>query len=136
MASAILLPHGVHLNPRTRLPWQDPRDIARVWTPDQTFVWEKASYTVPGEVSEERVQATADKYKRKFGKALEFQGWTVLGFDGPTLDRSVIAQGLCDPDRRRYVLYAKVTRRPETITVDVPDEDVVFYQRAGFRLVE
>ena len=136
MTTAILLPHSVHWNPRTRLPWQDPRDIAKIWTPSQTFVWEKAAYTVPGHVSEERVQDTAYKYKKKFGNSLEFQGWTVLGFDGPKEDRSVIAQGLTDPDRRRYVLYAKVTRRPRTITVDVPDQDVHIYQKAGFKLTE
>ena len=136
MANAILLPKGFRLHPRTGLTWQDPRDIARVWTPDQAFVWEKASYTVPGEVSEERVQATGERYRRKLGKLLEWQGWTVLGFDGPIWDRSIISYGLTDPDRRRYVLYAKVTRRPQTITVDVPDEDVAIYQKAGFKLVQ
>src|SRR3990167_7419715 len=107
MTNAILLPHGVKLNPRTRLPWIDPRDIARIWTPAQTFVWEKASYTVPNSVSEERVRDTAWRYKRKWGKSLEFQGWTVLEMGEPELDRSVVGFGLTDSDRRRYVLYAK-----------------------------
>lgn len=118
------------------MPWQDPRDVPRMWTLEQMFVWQKASYTVPGAVSEERVQATGDKYRRKFGKSLESEGWRVLGMEGPTLDRSVLAYGLTDPDRRRYIIYAKVTRRPETITVDVPDEDVPLYEKAGFKLTE
>lgn len=117
------------------MPWRDPRDIERVWTPDQKFVWEKFVFTVPAHCTEQQVQDAADKYKRKAGAALEFQGFTVLGFEGPEVNRGVVAQGTTPPDRRPYVLYAKVTRRPQTIRVDVPDEDIAIYQKAGFKLV-
>ena len=132
----MILPRAIRLNPRTHLPWIDFRDKERdkVWTPAQTWVWEKASYTVPNTVSEERVRDTAWRYKRKWGKSLEFQGWMVLEIGEPELDRSVVAFGLCDPDRRRYVIYAKVTRRPQTITLDVPDADIAIYQKAGWKL--
>ena len=128
------LPHPIRLDPRTRLPRRDYREVPSIWTPAHEWVWERASFTVPKEVSEERVRLVADKYLRKFGKALEQKGFNVLEFDGPNIDKSVVAMGMTEPDRRAYVLWAKVTRRPQIVTVNVPDEDVSLYQKAGFKL--
>lgn len=129
-----LLPHSVHLNLRTRLPRRDWRDVPRIWTPAQAYVWEKAVFTVPIETSEERVQAAAPRYKKRFGEYLETEGFRIVEFDGPCQDKTVVAAGITEPDRRRYVLWAKVTRRPREVRVDVPDEDVEIYQRSGFKL--
>ena len=109
--------------------------MPRIWTPAMEYVWEKASYTVPGNITEERVQDTGAKYRNKFGKVLEAKGFTVLRMDGPYLDTTIATVGVTDPDRRKYVIWAKVTRRPQTCTVDVPDEDVVLYAANGFKLV-
>ena len=130
----MLLPFGVRLDPKTRRLPVDPRSMPALWTPEQTYVWKSATFTVPAEVSEERVQFAADKYRLKFGKALELEGWRVLDMEQPTLDRSVLAHGTTDPDRRRYQIWAKVTRRPVEVRIDVPDEDVPIYLNAGFKL--
>lgn len=129
-----ILPFTVPLDPRTRAYRGDPRDGGALWRPDQGYTWEKASFTVPVDVSDERVWDARGKYRNKFGKTLEFEGWQVLGISNPRRDRSAVAYGTTDPDRKRYVLWAKVRRRPVTFTVDVPDEDVPLYQQAGFKL--
>ncbi|MDA1188801.1 MAG: hypothetical protein O2854_03880 [Chloroflexi bacterium] len=111
----------------------DPRTMPALWTPRQTHIWKSATFTVPIEVTEERVRFSADKYRLKFGKALETQGYNVLHMEQPKEDRSVAAAGTTDPDRRRYQIWAKVTRRPVEIRVDVPDADIPIYEKAGFK---
>ena len=113
---------------------EDWRDDHRSWRPGQRSVLEKCSFTVPDTVSEERVQDAGPKYRNKFGKILEQQRWTVLRLDGPNLDEGMVAKGITDPDRRRYVIWAEVKRRPTDYTFDVPDEDVAIYEKAGFSL--
>jgi len=116
------------------MPRVDPRDNPAIWTPAQKHVWEKAFFTVPAEVSEERVQVVGEKYRRKFGASLEQRGFEVLGMDGPNVDRGLVAAGTTDPNRRRYVVWAKVRRHPVVVNVQAPDEDVPIYQQAGFTL--
>jgi hypothetical protein len=128
-----LLPGGVRLDPRTRMPYTDPRALPGLWTPKQTHTWERAAFTVPDDVSEERVQDSAHKYRLRFGNALELQGYEVLAMGMPERDETVLARGTTDPDRRRYVIWAKVRRRPVEVKVDVPDEDIALYEKAGFR---
>ena len=130
-----ILPHEVHLDTRTRMPRGDPRDTPSIWTPRQRFVWEKASFTVPADVTEERVQFVADKYRRKFGKVLEEHGFEVLGMEMPHEGHDVVSVGITEPNRRRYIIWAKVRRRPVEIRVDVPDRQVAAFQRSGFSLV-
>lgn len=99
------------------------------------WTWEKAVFSVPGDVTEEEVAFAAPKYRNKFGDHLETQGFEVLGMDGPTRDGSVLGVGITAPDRRRYVIWAKVRRRPVEVKVNIPDEDVPIYQEAGFKLI-
>ena len=130
------LPDGYpnHLN-ADRTVRTDPRDQPRLWTPRQNFVWDKASFTVPITFSEERVQDSGDKYRFKYAKELWRQGFEILGMEGPYEDRSVVAVGMTDPDRRKYVIRAKVRRAPQEVRVEVPDADVSTYQQAGYKLV-
>jgi hypothetical protein len=108
-----------------------------LWYPGQSHIWKRGGFTVPRETTEQAVQDAAPNYRKKYGEFLESQeggGFVVLGFDGPHLDEGVVARGVTDPDRRRYVLWAQVRRRPVTIVVDAPDADIPIYQNAGFRL--
>ena len=129
----MILDHEVRLNSQ-RMPWIDPRDLPALWTPRQSYIWRKGTFTVPDTVSEDRVQFAASKYRNTFGQALEVEGFEVLGIEGPYQDHSMVAEAMVDPNRRPYCMRAKVRRRPEEIRVDVPDEDVPVYQASGFTL--
>ena len=130
----VLLDRPVRLG-HDRMPWEDPRRNPGLWTPSQTHVWRSGTYTVPAEVSEERVRFTADKFKLKFGKSLELQGFEVLEMGEPERDITVFGVGITEPNRRKYIIWARIRRRPATQVIDVPDEDVPLYQDAGYTLV-
>jgi len=132
----IFLARPVRLHTQTgELLGVDPRDERRGWKSGQSYVWQKGVFTVPVDVAEERVEFVAAKYRNRFGEALELQGFEVLSMDGPYRDGSVVAMGVTPPDRKRYVMWAQARRRPVEVKVDVPDEDVLLYQKAGFSLV-
>ena len=114
----------------------DPRNFPGLWVPEQQWVWDHATFTVPDNVSEDRVQFAASKYQLKYGKSLEKQGLRVLEMGKPEVNRGIVARGTTEPDRRPYVIWAKVTRRPVEVRMEVPDEDVGLFQKAGFCLVE
>lgn len=129
------LPHPVRLERGTReLLGVDPRD-SFLWTPAKKYTWEKAIFRVGVEWTEEKVQDVAGpKYRNKFGDHLEGEGFTVLAMDGPYYDGSVVAAGTTDPDEKRYVIWAKVTRRPITTHVEVSDESVPSFLKSGYSL--
>ena len=131
----ILLPRGIRLD-RKRDVVGDPRAFPSLYHPKQTHIWRRASFTVPAEAPEQLVQDAGHLYRQRFGEALEKQGFTILGFDGPHVDEGMVMGALTDPDRRRYKLWAKVCRRPVTVTVDVPDKDVPLYLQCGYKLKE
>lgn len=116
------------------MPYVDPRGFPGLYIPGQTYTWEKVVYTVPMDTSEERIQATADKYRNKAGAACEKQGFTVLGIDGPHRDYSLVAKNLVPPDRKRYVMWVKVTRAPAQIKVEVAEKDISEYEKIGLKL--
>jgi hypothetical protein len=95
--------------------------------------WESAIFTVPADVSHERVLLLGDKYRNKFGQSLEGQGLTVRRMGEPMLDSRPLET---DPDRRRYRLLAWCSRRPREIHVEIPDEAVPDMERMGLRLTE
>lgn len=110
--------------------------------PDTTYthgaVWESGTFTVPmrvGErvIDEEAVQAVADKYMARFGDVLEKRGYTVLRMLRPSLDKQQIG---VDPDRRRYVIWAWVKRRPVLLRFNIPDDAVPEMLKAGFALID
>ena len=124
---------GIHLGPGGTVR-SDPRNHQSRFVP-HGYIWQRGTFTVPDSVSDERVQESAAKYRNKFGTFLEIEGFTVLGIEGPTIDRGFVNRAVNDPDRRSYVLWGKVTRKPVRWKFEVPDEDVALYQKAGFRLV-
>lgn len=104
-------------------------------------------FTVPTSISEERVQAAGAKYRNIFGTHLEERGkkerddTKVVAMKGPTRvhqseSTSVWAQGLIDPTRKKYRVWAFVTRRPNAIHMEVPDALVPDAQEMGMILTE
>ena len=110
----------------------DPRGDQGLWTPQHSFIWEHANFTVPMETSEDRVQFASDKYRKRFGEEMERQGFTVLGMGRPERDYSIKAEGTTDPNRRAYIIWAKIRREPQVMHAEVKDEDIGLYEKAGF----
>ena len=127
------LPHSIPLD-RNREVVADPRNSPGLWRPGQMFIWRRGSFTVPMDVSEQRVQDDAHKYKKKFGEYLEREGFTVLGFDGPHRDTGMVAVAMTDPDRRPYRVWAKVTRRLQVVHLDAADKDIPMLQSMGWKV--
>lgn len=118
------------------MPRIDPRNYPALWTPAQSFIWDKATFDVPVDTPEERVQFYASKWRNIYGKRLEAEGFTVLALDGPKVYKGELAEAIVDPDRRRYVIWAKVRRRPTLVHVDVPDAIVPGLVEDGLTLEE
>ena len=96
--------------------------------------WERGTFTVPIATTEERVQLLAYKYIRKFGDFLEEKkGYRVHKVVGPVLDDGLFP---IPADRRKYVLFAFVSKRPIIPIFDIPDQYVPEMQKAGLRLLE
>lgn len=97
-------------------------------------VWERASFTVPSTVPDQTVLdgPVAERYIRRFGAHLEKQGFEVLTMVRPEAVRSQVLMDT--PDRKRFVMWAKVRRRPVTIHFDIPDHLIEAAQQVGFKL--
>ena len=104
-------------------------------TLEQNGCWQTAVFTVPAEVSDDRVQFSASKYKQRFGDTLEAQGWTVLAMNEPVLDTRKRVGGTA-PDRRPYMVSAWCRRAPQQIKVDIPDHAVPDMKNMGLALAE
>lgn len=139
MADVLLVPiHGnsqqvsqVSTNPIRRPGDYQPQDRSMI---DGGF-WKRASFTVPIETSEERVQLLAYQYQKK---AVEFwqarEGLIVMRVYAPELDTMPLP---VDKDRKRYVIYAWCRLpRPVEFKIDVPDSVVPEMEKSGFRLRE
>ena len=103
----------------------------------ESSIWRRGSFTVPVSTSDERVQLVSTKYMVRFGNSLEAQGYRVLKMTNPKVDDGVSAWAFLGPsnlDRKQYVMWALVTRRPVEWTIDVPDEQVHEMEKFGFRL--
>lgn len=102
---------------------------------DRDWKWKRAVFTVPASISHERVLDEGYRYRNYFGNALEREGFTVLdGMRGPVLakDQDI----LCDPDRRKYHIFARVTRSNLLVMrQDVPDAAVGKFQTLGWQPV-
>ena len=96
-------------------------------------VWERGTFTVPADVSEERVQLVAHKYMSRFGEALEKMGYQVLWMSQARIDPLPIPE---DGDRKRYRMMAWVRQRPVEIHMDIPDELVPEMLQKGMKLTE
>ena len=98
--------------------------------------WERAGFDVPANISDEQVQAGAGVYQRRFGEHLERQGFIILQMLKPVVAGKMEHQILTDPDRRRYHIFALVTRKPVTTHFDIPDVAVPAMQKIGLTLQE
>ena len=96
-------------------------------------VWERASFTVPASTPEERVMAAAGKYQNNFGKYLEAKGFTVLHMTPPLPANDAIEP---EPDRKKYFIYARAKRRPQEVSIMVPDDAVNDMMNLGMKLTE
>lgn len=81
--------------------------------------WERATFTVPKDVPDERVQFKADKYTRKAGKVFEAQGFTIRKVTPPRVSLSHL---VTEADRRRYDIFFFLTRTPILGRIEVPEE--------------
>jgi hypothetical protein len=96
-----------------------------------------ASLEVPDGVSADRMEFTGSKYRNSAGQAWEGEGFTVKLVQGP--ERCLMnCKGWIptDLDRNRYHVLGWGVRRPETVTLDIPDESVASMQGKGLVLVE
>ena len=96
-------------------------------------IWERGTFTVPDGIPEVRVNEKIAMYKRQFGELLERQGFTVLGMTSPTLS---IRRLITEPGRKRYDLFARVIRKPQTVRLHIPDKAVPALMAKGMRLLD
>jgi len=98
---------------------------------EQGGFWERATFTVPADVSDERVQFHTDKYTAKAAKVFEAQGCTVLKFTKPIVS---LGHLVTDDDRRRYDIFFWLRRKPVTIDFEIPEELIPEMQSKGLKL--
>lgn len=94
-------------------------------------VWQRATFTVPNGETDEAVQFRANVYKGRFGQVLEAQGFTVKEMLKPQVSgrRIPIEEG-----RRRYDIFAFVSREPVEQTFELPDKMVPEMLAMGLKL--
>ena len=107
--------------------------VAGIYNPETAAkgIWERGTFTVPEDVPDARVQDVAHKYLRKFGEALELQGFEVLEIIGPAISQGRMLPG---PGRKRYDCFARVRRKPVTINLEIPEEIIPEMQSKGLKL--
>ncbi|KKM85253.1 hypothetical protein LCGC14_1290860 [marine sediment metagenome] len=84
-------------------------------------VWSKGYYDVPDSWTEEMAQAVSPKYTKRFGEHLEREGFTILCFLKPVVAGAMEHNVFCEPDKRRYSIFAQVTRQPKELHFEIPD---------------
>ncbi len=94
-------------------------------------IWERGTFTVPEDIPDARVQGVAHKYLRRFGEALERQGFEVLEVIGPAVSRGRMPP---EPGRKRYDCFARVRRKPVTIDLEIPEQLIPEMQSKGLTL--
>lgn len=102
-------------------------------THTQGGIWERAVFTVPTDISHERVMLVAHKYMVRAGTHYESQGYTVLRCTQPAVDPRTY---LIPPDRRGYYMWFFLRRRPTEFHLDVRDDMVEEMEKLGLRLTE
>ena len=98
---------------------------------EQGGYWERATFTVPADVSDERVQSKADKYTAKAAKVFEAQGCTILNFTKPFVS---LGHLVTEGDRRRYDIFFWLRRKPETYNLEIPEQLIPEFQSKGWKL--
>ena len=98
--------------------------------------WKTGYFDVPITYSEEQVRWIAPKYLRRFGEYLELEGFTVLQMLPPQASGEISQHLFSQPDTKRWTIFARVTRQPQTIHVDIPDYAVPEMEKVGLTLQE
>lgn len=105
-------------------------------SPDLTLqqggAWESVRFTVPSDIPDEDVQArVSDKYMRVAGEFWEKNGFTVLHVKRPKLYEGNLP---IDADRRGYIVWGWLKRRPVEHTIDVPEAYIPKFEGMGMKL--
>lgn len=98
---------------------------------EQGGFWERATFTVPADTPDERVQFHADKYIAKAAKVYEAQGSTVLNFTKPIVS---LGHLVTDDDRRRYDIFFWLRRKPITYNFEIPEKAIPLMQSKGMKI--
>jgi len=93
--------------------------------------WERATFTVPVDIPDERIQWHADKYTAKAAEVFEAQGCTILKVTKPIVSLGHLPT---DGDRRRYDIFFFLRRRPITCELEIPEALIPEMQRRGLKL--
>ena len=93
--------------------------------------WERATFTVPADTLDERVQFHADKYVRRAAQVYEAQGCTVLRHTRPIVSLGHLPT---DGDRRRYDIFFWLRRKPTTYELEIPEALIPEMQMKGLKL--
>ena len=92
-------------------------------------IWKKGYFDVPTWYTEEQVTSIAPKYTRRFGESIEREGFFVVSMLKPVVSGDIEHKVFCQPDTRRYTIFAEVTRQPQVIKYDIPDYAVPEMQK-------
>lgn len=101
---------------------------------EQLGLWRTGFFTVPDTTPADKIEFHWDSYRRKYGAALEAEGFDVLYMGNPFQNHLSVHP--VDADRRRYEIQAWVRRRPKEVHILVPDNAVPQIQRLGLTLKE
>ena len=93
--------------------------------------WERATFTVPADIPDERVQWHADKYTARAAQVYEAQGCQVLEFTKPIVSLGHLPT---DDDRRRYDIFFYLRRKPITYELEIPEALIPEMQSKGLKL--
>ncbi len=107
--------------------------VSNIYNPETAAkgIWERGTFTAPEDTPDTRVQDVAHQYLRKFGEALERQGFEVLEIIGPVVSQGIVPP---EPDRKRYDCFARVRRKPVTIALEIPEQLIPEMQDKGLKL--
>ena len=126
---------------RDRSVMQDPRRIQRPFNladPATWYPWRSVRLSAPIDTPDERVVgADRQKWRNKAAAAVlkEDPERVILQVAGPFRDKSLLAEGITDPDRKSFLVWFQYKVRPKEVTLkDVPDEQVPLMQQLGWKV--
>ena len=95
--------------------------------------WERGTFTVPDGVPLDKVKYVAADYMSRMGRTLERKGYRVERMLPPRESIYLIPY---TPGRTRYDVYAFISKKPELVHYDIPDQLVPEMEALGLKLNE